>query len=91
MDSGKERTIESAVDHGEQNSHLSASPDAIREIVASLEKTAGKSDGPVVLLVASGARYFMRQVVEASLPNVVVLGHNEVPAEVRVINLGQVR
>jgi hypothetical protein len=33
----------------------------------------------------------MRQLAEGTLPNLVFIAHNEVPAEVRVVNLGLVR
>lgn len=43
----------------------------------------------MVLITSAGARYFLRQMIEAALPNVFVLSHNEVPG-VRVVSLGVV-
>jgi len=91
VDAGVEKMIESAVEHGEQNSHLSASPELIRDVLARLSRAISKPDGPVVVLVSSGVRYYMRQLAEGTLPNLVFIAHNEVPAEVRVVNLGLVR
>ncbi len=86
-----ERAVESKVEHAEQNSHLTAPPEMIREVIARLEKTIPKPESPVAVLVSSGTRYFMRQMVESSIPNLVFLSHNEVPPEVRVLNLGSVQ
>jgi flagellar biosynthesis component FlhA len=44
----------------------------------------------VVVLVASSVRFFMRQIAEGVSPNLVFISHNEVPPEVRVMNLGSV-
>jgi flagellar biosynthesis protein FlhA len=90
VDLSVERMIESAVEHSEQNSHLSASPEVIRDVLARFERAISKPDGPTVVLVSSAVRYFMRQIAERTLPNLIFLAHNEVPAEVRVIKLGQV-
>jgi flagellar biosynthesis protein FlhA len=90
MDSAVERMIESAIEHGEQNSHLSASPDVIRDVLARCERAISKPDGPTVVLVSSAVRYFTRQIAEGTLPNLIFIAHNEVPAEVRVLNLGLV-
>jgi flagellar biosynthesis component FlhA len=35
-----------------------------------------------------GARYFLRQIVETSLPNLTLLSHNEIPADVTVRSRG---
>jgi flagellar biosynthesis protein FlhA len=91
VDANIERALESKVEHGEQNSHLTASPEMIRDVVARFERTIQKPEGPVVVLVSSSVRYFMRQMVESVSPNLVFLSHNEVPPEVRVMNLGAVQ
>jgi len=91
VDAGVEKMIESAVEHTEQNSHLSASPELIRDVLARLSRAISKPDGPVVVLVSSAVRYYMRQIAEGTLPNLIFIAHNEVPAEIRVVNLGLVR
>ncbi|MBV9266134.1 MAG: flagellar biosynthesis protein FlhA, partial [Acidobacteriaceae bacterium] len=91
VDSGVERLLETKIEHTDQNSHLTASPETIRDVIARLERTIQKPEGPVVVLVSSSARYFMRQIAESSSPNLVFISHNEVPPEVRVINLGVVQ
>jgi flagellar biosynthesis protein FlhA len=91
MDAGIERAIESKIDHGDQNSLLTASPEMIRDVVTRFERTIQKPEGPVVILVSSVVRYFMRQIGEGISPNLVFISHNEVPPEVRVMNLGLVQ
>jgi flagellar biosynthesis protein FlhA len=91
IDAAIERAIEQKVDHGDQNSVLSASPEMIRDVVARFERTIQKPEGPVVILVSSTVRYFMRQIGEGISHNLVFISHNEVPPEVRVMNLGVVK
>jgi flagellar biosynthesis protein FlhA len=86
-----EQSVESAVQHGEQNSHLSMSPQAIRDILSRIEQKTGSPETPVVTVTSSGARYFLRQMAEASQSNVVFLSHNEVPAELKVISQGLIQ
>lgn len=90
-DAAIERNIESKIDHGDQNSVLNASPEMIRDVVARFERTIQKPEGPVVVLVSSSVRYFMRQIGESISHNLVFISHNEVPPEVRVMNLGLVK
>ena len=91
VDGNLERAVESKIEHGDQNSHLTASPEMIRDVIARFERMIPKPESPVVVLVSSAVRYFMRQIAESSLPNVMFLSHNEVPSEVRVMNLGVVQ
>jgi flagellar biosynthesis protein FlhA len=91
VDSDVERMIKSTVEHGEQNSHVSASPEVIRDVLARFERAIPKPEGPTVVLVSSAVRYFMRQIAEGTLPNLIFIAHTEVPAEVRIINLGAVK
>jgi flagellar biosynthesis protein FlhA len=91
VDHSIERTLESKVEHGDQNSHLTASPEMIRDVIARFERTVQKPEAPIVILVSSSIRYFMRQIAESASPNLVFISHNEVPPEVRVVNLGSVQ
>jgi flagellar biosynthesis protein FlhA len=43
---------------------------------------------PVVAICSSGARYFLRQIVEPAMPNLFLVAHNEVPPGVKVQSLG---
>ncbi|MBV9266493.1 MAG: flagellar biosynthesis protein FlhA [Acidobacteriaceae bacterium] len=91
VDPNVERGVESKIEHAEQNSHLTASPEMIRDVIARIERTVQKPEGPVVVLVSSSVRYFMRQIAESVSPNLIFIAHNEVPPEVRVVNLGSIQ
>jgi flagellar biosynthesis protein FlhA len=88
VDASIEQSVESAVQHGEQSSHLTLAPQIIRDILNKVEQKVGSPETPVVAVTSTGARYFLRQIVEASRANVVFLSHNEIPAEVKVISQG---
>jgi flagellar biosynthesis protein FlhA len=83
-----EQTIESAVQHSEMNSVLVLAPQNVRDIVARIEKKLERREVPTVLMTSSGARYFLRQILETSAPNVFPVGHNEVPSGVKILSLG---
>jgi flagellar biosynthesis protein FlhA len=91
VDPSIEQSVESVVQHGEQNSHLAMAPQAIREILNRIEQKVGSPETPVVAVTSSGARYFLRQMAETSQANVVFLSHNEVPPEVKVVSQGLIQ
>ena len=78
------------MEHGEQNSHLTLAPQAIRDILNRVASRVRSPETPVVAITSSGARYFLRQIVEASAPNLFFLAHNEIPPGVRVQSLGNI-
>jgi len=83
-----EQTVETAVEHGEQASHLNLPPQTLRDILNRLTSRMPALETPVVVIAASGARYFLRQIAETTMPNLVFLAHNEVPPGQRVQSLG---
>ncbi len=85
-----ERTVESAVEHGEQTSHLTLAPQAIRDILNRLQNRVSSPETPVVAITSSGARYFLRQIAESAMPNLFFLAHNEVPPGLRVQSQGNI-
>ena len=87
MDPSIERAIESSVEHGEMNSVLTMAPDAIRDILGRLGRQIAKAESAVVI-TSSGSRYFLRQIVESSMPGLTVLSHNELPTDVKVRSRG---
>ncbi len=91
LDPALEREIESAVEHSESTSHLNLPPQRIRDILDRITRAVGAPETPVVLLASSGARFFLRQIAESAVPNLMVLAHNEVPAGVKVLSLGVIR
>ncbi len=90
LDPAIEQSVESAVEHTENSSHLNLSPQRIREIQERVKKNCGSPDAAVVLLTSSGSRFFIRQITESIAPNLTVLSHNEIPPESRIVSLGAV-
>ena len=91
VDPAIEQAVENAVEHGEQNSHISLPPQPIREILNRITARIQSPETPVVAITSSGARYFLRQLTEPTLPNLFFLAHNEVPPGVRVQSLGNIQ
>lgn len=83
-----EQAIETTVEHGEHNSTLGIAPQAMRDIVSRVTRKLESPGTPVVVITSAAARYFLRQILEPTLPQAIVLSHNEVPPETRVKSLG---
>jgi flagellar biosynthesis protein FlhA len=90
LDPSTEQTIESAVQHTDHNSVLVLAPQVAREIVSHMERKLERREVPVVILTSSGARYFLRQMLEPTLSNVFPLSHNEIPAGLKLVSLGTI-
>jgi flagellar biosynthesis protein FlhA len=91
LDPAIEQAVESAIEHGEQNSHISLPPQPIREILNRITSRIQAPESPVVAITSSGARYFLRQLTEPTLPNLFFLAHNEVPPGMKVQSLGNIQ
>jgi flagellar biosynthesis protein FlhA len=90
LDPSIEQAVEASVEHGEQNSHIAIAPQTGRDIVNRVVARVASPEAPVVAITTTGARYFLRQMIEASAPNLVFLAHNEVPPGMRVQSLGTI-
>jgi flagellar biosynthesis protein FlhA len=90
LDPSAEQAIESAVQHTDHNSILVLAPQVVREIVSHIERKLERREVPVVIVTSSGARYFLRQMLEPALSNVFPISHNEVPPAVRLASLGTI-
>ena len=88
LDPSIEQTIESAVEHSENSSHLTLSPQRIRDIQERLKKFCNPPDAPALLITSAAVRFFVRQIAESSTPNLTVLSHNEIPPGNRIVSLG---
>lgn len=86
-----EQLMEGAIEYGEQSSHLTLPPQAVRDILDRVIRAAGSADAPSAALTTSGVRYFLRQMIESTLPNLAILSHNEIPPGVRVVSLGLIQ
>ncbi|HEX3877950.1 MAG TPA: flagellar biosynthesis protein FlhA [Bryobacteraceae bacterium] len=91
VDPAIEHAIESSVEHGEQNSHLTLAPQAIRDVLNRISARIAVAESPIAVITSSGARYFLRQIVEPSMPNLMFLAHNEIPAGLRVQSIGNLQ
>ena len=91
VDAQIEQLIENAVQYNDQSSHLNLAPQKLREIIDRVSKTVGVMDSPIAAISSSSSRYYLRQMLEGSLPNLSILSHNEIPAGVRVVSLGLIQ
>jgi type III secretory pathway component EscV len=91
MDPKIEQSIESAIEYAEQSSHLNLAPQKIREILDRVTHAVGSTDSPMAVVTSSSARFFLRQMIEGSVPNLSVLSHNEIPSATRVLSVGLIQ
>ncbi|MCX6619807.1 MAG: flagellar biosynthesis protein FlhA, partial [Acidobacteria bacterium] len=88
LDPQMERTIEGAVEHSEHNSMLGLAPQVVRDILTRIGRAMERPESQSVIIASSSVRYFLRQLLEMTLPSVTVLAHNEIPPGVKVISMG---
>ncbi len=88
VDPSMEQTVEAAIEHGENNSHVALSPNALRDIINRVTRCVGNPDAPVIAIASSGSRFFLRQIVESAAWNLYFISHNEIPPGIRVQSLG---
>jgi flagellar biosynthesis protein FlhA len=87
LDASLDRAVEATVEHGEWNSVASVAPDTIADILTRMKRRVEKTESAAIV-TSSGTRYFLRQLIEASLPNLAVFSHNEIPPEIKVRSRG---
>ncbi|MGB7761712.1 MAG: flagellar biosynthesis protein FlhA [Bryobacteraceae bacterium] len=90
LDPAIEQAVETAVEHGEQTSHLTLAPQAVRDILNRIGARVMTPETAVVAITSTGARAFLRQITEPTIPNLFFLAHNEIPPGVRVQSLGSI-
>ena len=91
LDPALEQMVEAAAEHGEQNSHLTLAPPAIRDLLQRIGLKVGTPEAAVAVVASSGSRYFLRQLVEPTMRNLYFLSHNEIPMETRILSLGVIQ
>ena len=84
-----EEAVEKSVHHHDQTSVSSMPPHQVRGLVDEARRKTGNGDACSVLLTTTGARYFVRQVLESYLPGITVLSHAELPSEVKILVVGR--
>lgn len=85
-----EQTVESAVEHSENNSVLGLAPQPARDVVSHFSRRLERPDSSAIVITSPSIRYFIKQLLETAFPDVVILSHNEVPPEIKVRSLGSV-
>jgi flagellar biosynthesis protein FlhA len=88
LDGALEATVEQAVEHGENTSHLNLPPARVSELLEAVRGAALEGQANWVLLTSAGARSFVRQMLEPQHPLLTVLSHGEVPPGTKVISMG---
>jgi flagellar biosynthesis protein FlhA len=91
LDPALEQTVEAAVEHGENNSHIALAPQVLRDVLNRITRSVGTPETPVIAITSSGSRYFLRQIAESAAPNLFFISHNEIPSGVRVQSLGVIQ
>jgi flagellar biosynthesis protein FlhA len=91
LDPQLEQSVETTVQHGEQNSHLTLAPPAIRDLLQRIGSKTGTPETPTAVISGSGARFFLRQMAEPSNRNLFFISHNEVPMEIKIISQGVIQ
>ncbi len=85
-----EQELEASVEHGEFNSHLTAGPAKVRDLLSRCKQVFENPLASGVILAGSNARFFIRQLTEASFPNLSVVSHSEIASGIQVNSLGQI-
>ena len=91
VDTTIEQPLESSIEYNEHAGHLNLSPQRMRDILDRFTKAVGTSDTPMVVVTSASARYFLRQLLENTSPNLAILSHNEIPTGVRVVSIGLIQ
>jgi flagellar biosynthesis protein FlhA len=94
LDASLEQLLQTGVQHTQSGSFLAVEPALLdrllRGIQASFE-TKARDGAAHVLLTGQSVRAPLRQLLARVLPRVVVLSHNELPPDIRVVARGEVR
>ena len=87
-----ETTFSTSVTVTEMDNYLALDPGQARTILNKIQKFVAEKafDGYPVLLVPSHIRIHVRRFVEHVVGNLVVLSHNEIPPQVKLVSLGEI-
>jgi flagellar biosynthesis protein FlhA len=87
-----EQFISKGVTHTDKGSFLILEPRAIQEILNKVHSTVqnAMAQSRAVLLSPANIRIHLKRLTERVLPHLVVLSHNEIPSNVKVISVGMI-
>jgi flagellar biosynthesis protein FlhA len=92
LDPALEQQLQQGVQHTQSGSFLAVEPALLDRLLRGIQTSLGGSaQGGGVLLSGQSIRAPLRQLLARVLPRVVVLSHNELPPDVRVVARGEVR
>jgi flagellar biosynthesis component FlhA len=63
-------------------------PESVRDLMQRFRAKIPAAQTSAAVVTSSGARHFLRQILETSFPNLAVLAHNEIPADITVRSRG---
>ncbi len=92
LDPGLEQTLQGGIEQSERGSFLALEPGRIQELLTRIANGISEllPGAQPILLTNPVVRPHLRRLLERALPHLVVLSHNEIPLDVRVVNLGTV-
>ena len=93
LDNALEETVRSGVRQTSVASYIALDPEVSKKIVAKVKENIGDalgSDNMPVLITAMDIRRYVRRLVEGELPELPVLSHQEIAAEITLQPLGRV-
>ena len=92
LDPQIEQTLQSGIEQTDRGSFLALEPVRSQELLARIANgiAAMLPGAQPVLLTNPVVRPHLRRLLERALPHLVVLSHSEIPADIRVVNLGTV-
>ena len=94
LDRTIEETIAAGIIQTDQGTQLSVDPEFVRTFVAQLNQQAlemGKEANQAVVLCSPLIRNHLKSLIDRFIPNITVLSHNEITANVSVKSFGTVR
>ena len=87
-----EQVIAKGLTHTEKGSYLILDPKVIQAVLQKIHTTfqGAMAQSKMVLLTSANIRIHLKRLTERMFPNLVILSHNEVPSNLKVISLGMV-
>jgi len=91
LDADAEKIIRAAVHQGAGGSFVALSPDTAQSLidVAALVLQPSRPDGPAILIASMDVRRYVKKLLSAHFPDLVVLSFEELPSQVQVQSLGR--
>jgi type III secretion protein V len=91
LDGDAEKTIRASVHPGASGSFVALAPDTAQSLIdaAALVLQPSRADGPAILLASMDVRRYVKKLLAARFPSLVVLSFEELPSHVQVQSLGR--